>query len=91
MLAKRDRAVEAPDAEPDKMKRRLGGVPSTRPTSPRRGSSTEHVPEAGAARDLEQLLAAGARDPEVLSQALAALPADQRETFEAQLKAAGVM
>ena len=44
-----------------------------------------------AAPDLEQLLAAGARDPEVLSQALAALPADQRETFEAQLKAAGVM
>ena len=37
------------------------------------------------------LAAAGARDPEVLSQALAALPADQRETFEAQLKAAGVM
>jgi DNA-directed RNA polymerase specialized sigma24 family protein len=51
----------------------------------------EDVPEAGAAPDLEQLLAAGARDPEVLSQALAALPADQRETFEAQLKAAGVM
>jgi regulator of Ty1 transposition protein 103 len=51
----------------------------------------EDVPEASAAPDLEQLLAAGARDPEVLSQALAALPADQRETFEAQLKAAGVM
>ena len=51
----------------------------------------EDVPEAVAAPDLEQLLAAGARDPEVLAQALAALPADQRETFEAQLKAAGVM
>ena len=51
----------------------------------------EDVPEAGAAPDLEQLLAAGARDPEVLAQALAALPADRRETFEAQLKAAGVM
>ena len=51
----------------------------------------EDVPEAVAAPDLEQLLTAGARDPEVLAQALAALPADQRETFEAQLKAAGVM
>jgi regulator of Ty1 transposition protein 103 len=51
----------------------------------------EEVPQEGAAPDLEQLLAAGASDPEVLAQALAALPADQREAFEAQLKDAGVM
>jgi regulator of Ty1 transposition protein 103 len=51
----------------------------------------EEVPQEGAAPDLEQLLAAGASDPEVLAQALAALPADQREAFEAQLQDAGVM
>ena len=59
-----------------------------------RDGGEEYVPEdvpKRARRRTSNVLAAGARDPEVLSQALAALPADQRETFEAQLKAAGVM
>ena len=54
----------------------------------------EYVPEDAegeAPADLEQLLDAGTRNPEVLAQALAALPEEQREAFEAQLKAAGVM
>jgi regulator of Ty1 transposition protein 103 len=59
----------------------------------------EYVPEevvaedgaAAPAPDLAALLAESAANPEVLAQALAALPEEQREVFEAQLREAGVM
>tara|TARA_B110000977_G_scaffold200202_2_gene289876 strand:- start:8646 stop:9734 length:1089 start_codon:yes stop_codon:yes gene_type:complete len=52
----------------------------------------EYVPEdTAAAPDLEQLLAAGATNPEVLQQALAALPEEARAAFEQQLKEAGML